>query len=216
MFVSIRRCRMHRGSVEELARRVDEGFAEQISAQPGFVSYEFVDCGEGEFMTVSIFDFATGARDSRELALRWAQEHRHDVDFLRTEALHGEIYVSRASADMLEAGHVGAARKFASLRRYSLRDGSVAALMRKVDEVFADRIQALDGFEAYHALVCGFSEILTVSLFGDQASAGASDDLGLQFAGQELGGFEIERTDVIAGEVLVSRAVVKLLEPEHA
>ena len=78
MFASIRRCRMHRGSVDELAKRVDEGFAEEISAQPGFVSYE----------------------------------------------------------DMLEAGHVGAARKFASVRRYSLRDGSVAALMRKVDAAF--------------------------------------------------------------------------------
>ena len=65
MFASIRRCRMHRGSVDELARRVDESFAEEISAQPGFVSYEFVDCGDGEFMTVSIFDFATGASGSR-------------------------------------------------------------------------------------------------------------------------------------------------------
>ena len=46
MFASIRRCRMQKGSIDELARRVDEGFAEEISAQPGFVSYEFVDCGE--------------------------------------------------------------------------------------------------------------------------------------------------------------------------
>ncbi|HUA48309.1 MAG TPA: hypothetical protein VMA77_23935 [Solirubrobacteraceae bacterium] len=216
MFASIRRCRMHRGSVDELARRVDESFADEISAQPGFVSYEFVDCGDGEFMTVSIFDFATGASGSRDLAQRWAEDQRHDVDFMRTEALHGEIYVSRANEDMLEAGHVGAARKFASVRRYSLRDGSVAALMRKVDEAFADRIEALGGFEAYHALVCGLGEIMAVSLFRDQSSAEASDDLALQFVRQELGGFDIERTDVIGGEVLVSRAMVKLLEPAHA
>jgi hypothetical protein len=38
----------------------------------------------------------------------------------------------------------------------------------------------------------------------------------LQFVGQELSGFDIERTDVIGGEVLVSRAMVKLLEPAHA
>jgi hypothetical protein len=216
MFASIRRCRMHRGSVDELAIRVDEEFAEEICAQPGFVSYEFVDCGDREFMTVSIFDFATGARDSRELAQRWAKDNRHDVDFTRMEALHGEIYVSRATEHMLEAGHVGTARRFASVRRCSLRDGSAAALMRKVDEELADRIEALGGFDAYHALVCGLGEILTISLFRDQSSAEASDDLALQFVDQEMSGFDIERSDVIGGEVVVSRALVKLLEPAHA
>ena len=55
MFASIRRYRMQEGSMDELASRVDEGFAEEISAQHGFVSYEFVNCGNGEVMTVSIF-----------------------------------------------------------------------------------------------------------------------------------------------------------------
>ena len=87
--------------------------------------------------------------------------------------------------------------------------------MRKVDEAFADRIEALGGFEAYHALTCGFGEILTVSLFRDQSSAEASDDLALQFVAEDLGGFDIERTDVIGGEVRVSRAMVKLLESAH-
>ena len=30
MFASVRRYRMHKGSMDELARRVDEGFAEEI------------------------------------------------------------------------------------------------------------------------------------------------------------------------------------------
>ena len=117
---------------------------------------------------------------------------------------------------MLEPGHVGTSRKFASVRRYAFRDGSVAALMHKVDEIFAARIERLDGFEAYHALDCGRSEILSISLLRDQASAEASDDLALQFVGEELGGFDIERTEVIAGEVIVSRAMVELVEPAHA
>jgi hypothetical protein len=40
-----------------------------------------------------------------------------------------------------------------------------------VSEGFAERIEALGGFEAYHALVCGLGEILTVSCFRDQSSA---------------------------------------------
>jgi hypothetical protein len=217
MFASIRRYRMHKGSMEELARRVDEGFAEEICAQPGFVSYEFVDCGDGEVMTISI---SAGSRDlaqrTDENLLPRGGRSFQDLEFTRMGALDGEILVSRANEDILEPGHVGAARKFASVRQYALRDGSVAALMHKVDEIFADRSERLDGFEAYHALDCGRSEILSISLFRDQASAEASDDLALQFVGEELGEFDIERTEVIGGEVIVSRAMAELLEPAHA
>ena len=41
--------------MEELTRRVDEGFAEDIGRRPGFVAYEFVDCRRGEIMTLSVF-----------------------------------------------------------------------------------------------------------------------------------------------------------------
>ena len=171
MFASIRRYRLLRGSMEELTRRVDEGFAEDIGRQPGFVSYEFMDCGNGEIMTVSVFRDADQAEASRALALRWTEEKLQDLAFSRLEAQRGEILVSRAARDMLEPGHAGAARKFASMRRYRLRTGSIAELMHIVDEVFADEIEAMDGFEAYHALDCGGDEIVSISLLRDQAAA---------------------------------------------
>jgi hypothetical protein len=40
--------------------------------------------------------------------------------------------------------------------------------------------------------------------------------LALRFVGEELGEFDIERTSVIGGEVIVSRALAELLEPAHA
>ena len=55
MFASMRRYRLEQGSMAELAARVDDDFAERLAAQPGFVSYELIDCGLGEFMTLSIF-----------------------------------------------------------------------------------------------------------------------------------------------------------------
>jgi hypothetical protein len=216
MFASIRRYRTREGSMDELTSRVDVGFAEEICARPGFVSYEFIDCGDGEVMTISIFREAGGAADSREFAQRWTNENLQDLEFTRIGALAGEIMVSRAKEDMLEPGHVGAARKFASVRQYALRDASVAALMHKVDEIFADRIERLDGFEAYHALDCGRGEIISISLVRDQASAEISDDLALQFVGEELGEFDFERTEVTGGEVIVSRAMAELLEVAHA
>ena len=201
--------------MEELTRRVDEGFAEDIGRRPGFVAYEFMDCGDGEIMTLSVFRDADQAEASRELALRWTEENLQDLEFGRLEALRGEILVSRAARDMLEPGHAGAARKFASVRRYRLRTGSIGELMHIVDEVFADEIEAMDGFEAYHALDCG-SEIMSISLLRDQAAAEESDERALEFVRRELADFDIERTDVIGGEVVVSRAMATLLEPAHA
>ena len=216
MFASIRRYRLQRGSMEELTRRVDEGFAEDIGRRPGFAAYEFMDCGDGETMTLSVFRDADQAEASRELAQRWTAKHLRDLEFGRLEALRGEILVSRAARDMLEPGHAGSARKFASMRRYRLRTGSIGELMHIVDEVFADEIEAMDGFEAYHALDCGGGEMVSISLFRDQAAAEASDERALEFVRRELGDFDIERTEVIGGEVLVSRAMATLLEPAHA
>jgi hypothetical protein len=44
--------------------------AEQLGAQPGFVSYEFLDGGDGDVLTISVLYDAGGARRSGELAQR--------------------------------------------------------------------------------------------------------------------------------------------------
>jgi hypothetical protein len=85
-----------------------------------------------------------------------------------------------------------------------------------VDETFADRIGEMDGFEAYHVIDCGAGEIMSVSFFRDQATAEESDDRALEFVRAELGDFDIERTEIIGGEVAVTRAMEELLEPAHA
>jgi hypothetical protein len=216
MFAGFRRYRLARGSMDDLVRRVDESFAEDIARQPGFVSYEFMDCGDGEIMTVSVFETGGEAEASRELAQRWTEENLGDMDFARMDALRGEILVSRADQDMLTPSHAGSDEKFASARRYMLRRGSVQDLMHVVDEQFADRLQEMDGFDAYHALDCGRGEVLSISLFRDQPAAEESDELALQFVREQLTDFDLERTEVVGGRVTVSRAVAQLLEPAHA
>jgi len=216
MFASIRRYRLQEGSTDDLMRRVDEGFAEEISRRPGFCSYEALDCEDGVIVTISVFGEAEQAEASRELAKRWSDENLGDLRFTSLEALRGEILVSRAAEELLEPMHAGASREFCSARRYRLRSGSVGELMHIVDEKFADRIAARPGFVAYHALDCGGGEILSISLFGDQGQAEESDEMALRFVEQELGAFDIERTEVIGGQVTVSRAMAEALQPAHA
>jgi hypothetical protein len=216
MFASIRRYRLEQGSMEDLARRVDEGFAEEISTQPGFVSYEFLDCGDGETVTISIFRDADGAEASRELAERWTNENLTDLQFSRGMPMRGEILVSRAASDMLEPSHMGSGEKWASVRRYMLKSGSLGELMHKIDTIFAEQISAVDGFEAYHALDLGGGGICTITMFRDEATTSDSVHRAQQFIREELGDFEIERMEVITGKVTVSRAMAELLEPAHA
>jgi hypothetical protein len=216
VFASIRRYRLTSGSMDDLIRRVDETFADDISRQGGFVSYEFMDCGDGQVTTVSVFETADEAEASRDLAQRWTDEHLEDMRFTRLEPFSGRILVSRADQDMLTPGHPGAATKFASVRRYTLRSGSVADLMHIVDEQFADRMQEMDGFEAYHALDCGNGQIVSVSLFREQAAAEESNERAREFVWERLADFDLERTDAMGGSVVISRAAAALLEPTHA
>jgi hypothetical protein len=202
--------------MDELARRIDDDFAEQLAARPGFVSYEFIGCGPGEFMTMSIFQTLEQAESSRELARQWADDHRDEFEFPRVEAAHGEIVVGRAAEGMLEDSHVGAARKSVAIRRYRLHEGSVAELMRRIDGVFADRFQAMDGFEAWHVFDCGAAEILWISFVRDRAAAEESDDRAFRFVSEELQEFELERRSALRGDLIVSRARTELLLPARA
>ena len=216
MFASIRRYRLDSGSMDDLTRRVDEGFADQIAEQPGFVSYEFLDCGDSRVMTISVFRDADGAEASRDLAQRWSEAELGEFDFTRTEALRGEIMVSRAAQGILEPGHAGTERKFASVRRYALRGGSMADVMHIVDETFAEDMQETTGFMAYHTLDCGDGTIMSISLFSNRSGAQESDELAGRFVREKLTDFDIERTEAIGGEIVVSRAMAEVLQPAHA
>lgn len=216
MFASMRRYRLERGSMDDLARRVDEDFGERLAAQPGFVSYEFVNCGFGEFMTMSIFLTLDQAERSRELARRWAEENSDEFEFPRLEAAHGEILVGRAAPHMIESSHVGAPRKSVAIRRYRLHQGVVGELMNRIDRGFADRLQAMEGFEAWHVFDCGGDEILWISFMRDHAAAEESDDRTFQLVSEQLREFRLERRLALRGELIVSRARAELLEPAHA
>jgi hypothetical protein len=91
MFASIGRYRPHSGSMDELARRVDGGFAEygmaggsvaelmrsvddifadEITALDGFVAYHVLDCRGGEVLSVRVLRDQATARETDEMAVR--------------------------------------------------------------------------------------------------------------------------------------------------
>jgi heme-degrading monooxygenase HmoA len=206
MFASLRCYFVHKAPATELARLVDQDFADRISAQPGFVSYEFLDGGEGEAMTISAFDEAAQAEDSRELARRWVDEALSDLELTTLEAVHGQIRLTHAAAGPTLSAQPGAPTSFAAVRRYRLARGSVDDLVERAEE-FARQLEALPGFSSYQVIDCGAGDIVAVSRFRDRASAQRSEDLAARFALIELEGFDLERNEWFGGgEILVSRA----------
>jgi hypothetical protein len=105
MYASLRRYRMGAGSIDDLMHRVDVDFADALAQQPGFVAYQAIDCGADELLSITLFHDETGAAESNELAAEWVRENLAEFELERTEVIAGEVMVSRAAAEVLEAAH---------------------------------------------------------------------------------------------------------------
>ena len=169
MFVNIRRYFVHKAPAKELAELVDQDFADRISAQPGFVSYEFLDGGEGEALTISAFHQAVQAENSRALARRWVDEALSDFELTTLEAVHGQIKLMHATAVRPPRAHPGAP----TASRLSGAPGSPADRSRKSSSAprVARQLETLPEFYAYQVMDCGDGDIIAVSRFRERAAA---------------------------------------------
>jgi heme-degrading monooxygenase HmoA len=75
MFTSIRKYTVKRGSAEELARRVREGFVPLIRQMEGFRSYHLLDGGPNVPITISMFDSVDEAVASNEISANWVRNN---------------------------------------------------------------------------------------------------------------------------------------------
>ena len=60
---------------KEAARRVQEGFIPLISEIPGFISYYWVDEGDGVMISVSVFATREAEEESNRLAADFVKQH---------------------------------------------------------------------------------------------------------------------------------------------
>jgi hypothetical protein len=106
---------------------------------------------------------------------------------------------------------------YASIRRYRIGAGSMDDAMHLADTELADRIAAEPGFVDYQAIDTGDGTITSVTIFDDEDEDQClrSNDVAAEFVRDHLAAFKVERTDVFGGEVMVSRAADKVLQPAH-
>ena len=79
MYAAIRYYQTDPDSIEEVARRAEEGFVPIIRDTPGFVSYFVLHAGQGEIGSVSVFEDQQGAEESNRRAEEWVSENLSDL-----------------------------------------------------------------------------------------------------------------------------------------
>jgi hypothetical protein len=62
-------------SIDEVARRVNEGLVPIISQIPGFVAYCALDAGSGVVASITVFEDRAGADESTRKAAGWVKQH---------------------------------------------------------------------------------------------------------------------------------------------
>ncbi len=97
MYVSVRRYEMDAEEVDELMRRVEEGFVPIISNAPGFIAYYVLDAGEGVVASISIFTDQAGAEESTRLAADYVKENLAALLQFLPEITAGEVKVHKAA-----------------------------------------------------------------------------------------------------------------------
>lgn len=105
---------------------------------------------------------------------------------------------------------------YASIRKFRGRPDQMAEAMHRVDEIFAPRLEEMDGFVAYEAVDCGDGIVVSLTVCRDRAAVERSLELSATFVRDDLADIEIERLEALEGELSVSRAREDMLEPAHA
>ncbi len=93
MYASIRRYLVE-GSIQELARRAEEGLVPIFQENPGFVAYYVVDGGDGHAASVSIFESREAAHRSNEQAAAWVKENASEFLAEAPQITAGEALVA--------------------------------------------------------------------------------------------------------------------------
>ena len=94
MFTSIRKYTVRRGSAEELAQRVWEGFVPLMRQVEGFRGYYLLDGGPDVLISISMFDSGDEALASNETAATWVRNNLLEFTRGLPEVMVGDALIA--------------------------------------------------------------------------------------------------------------------------
>ena len=94
MFTIVRKFRLTRGSLREVARRVKDGFVPLLRDLPGFREYYLLDGGQDVLISIRVFDSADEALASNEIAADWMRDNVLEFVKGMPEVMAGNVLVA--------------------------------------------------------------------------------------------------------------------------
>lgn len=91
MFVSIRTYRVEQQQREEVIRRVDEGWVDELRKQRQALSYLVVATGPGELVSITACPDETVLERVVEKSAEWVGGHLMDLDVKLVDERHGQV-----------------------------------------------------------------------------------------------------------------------------
>jgi hypothetical protein len=104
---------------------------------------------------------------------------------------------------------------YANVRQYRIAADAIDETMHLADTELADRLAEEPGFVAYELMATEDGSVCSMTIFDDREGAERSQEIAAQFVREHLSGIQIERLGDMTGEVMVSRARERVLEPAH-
>ncbi len=78
------------GPMEDVSRIVQDGFTPLIERIPGFISYHWIETGNGRAISVSVFETKFGEEESNRIATEFARKNLAGK-VLRTDIQEGPV-----------------------------------------------------------------------------------------------------------------------------
>ena len=91
MFAVIRHYHFNPKDGAEIDRRIREEFVPIVKSANGFVRYYWLDTGNGEGASLSVFNDKTGADESVHLAADWVKDNLSKLLTQKPEIIEGPI-----------------------------------------------------------------------------------------------------------------------------
>jgi hypothetical protein len=91
MYAVIRQYEFDRGSSEEITRKLRDVFVPLLKKAPDFVTYYWLDTGEGAGASISVFQSKAGAEESVRVAAAFVKEHLTGMSFSSPRITQGEV-----------------------------------------------------------------------------------------------------------------------------
>ncbi len=93
-YMTIRKYHILPETGDEFLQRVQTSFVPIISSMPGFISYDALQVGNDQIVTISVFDTPFGAIKSTPRALQWVQENIAELIQGVPEVMAGQVRAS--------------------------------------------------------------------------------------------------------------------------